>query len=101
MRLIEFQKRDDATGGAAARVSATSGSTSLLPSPPPGAGSFASTHWSVVLAAAEGDIPSAGTALEQLCRAYWKPLFVFARGLGYTEHDAQDLNQGFFEQFLR
>ena len=44
--------------------------------------------------------PEAPAALEKLCRIYWKPLFVFARQLGHNEHDAQDLTQGFFEQFL-
>ncbi|MGH7972627.1 MAG: RNA polymerase sigma factor, partial [Limisphaerales bacterium] len=61
---------------------------------------FASTHWSVVLAAAESHLPEGGTALEKLCRTYWKPLFAFARNLGHSEHDAQDLTQGFFEHFL-
>jgi RNA polymerase sigma-70 factor (ECF subfamily) len=61
---------------------------------------FASTHWSMVLTAVEGDLLAAETALGKLCSAYWKPLFVFARRLGHNEHDAQDLTQGFFEQFL-
>ena len=64
-------------------------------------GWFASTHWSVVLAAAESHLPEGGSALEKLCRTYWKPLFAYARGLGNSEHDAQDLTQGFFEQFLQ
>src|SRR5262245_45116419 len=62
---------------------------------------FASTHWSVVLAAGESHLPDGGTALEELCRTYWKPLFAFARVLGHSEHDAQDLTQGFFEHFLQ
>jgi len=36
---------------------------------------FATTHWSVVLNAVEGNSPQAATALEQLCRAYWYPLY--------------------------
>ena len=62
---------------------------------------FASTHWSVVLAAAASHLPDSGAALEKLCRTYWKPLFAFARILGHAEHDAQDLTQGFFEHFLQ
>ena len=36
---------------------------------------FATTHWSVVLAAGEADTPQSSAALEQLCRAYWYPLY--------------------------
>ena len=35
---------------------------------------FATTHWSVVLAAGERKLPQAAEALEKLCRAYWYPL---------------------------
>lgn len=35
-------------------------------------------------------------ALAFLCRAYWPPLFGFARRLGYTSDDALDLTQGYF-----
>ena len=59
---------------------------------------FEPTHWSVVFAAGrEPDADhSAQTALAQLCRTYWSPLYGFVRGRGYSEHDAQDLTQGFF-----
>jgi DNA-directed RNA polymerase specialized sigma24 family protein len=61
---------------------------------------FCSTRWSVVLSAGRGDAAAARAALEKLCGAYWRPLFVFARRLGHGEPDAQDLTQAFFEQFL-
>src|SRR5438046_4298853 len=61
---------------------------------------FATTHWSVVLAAKEGDSPSVQEALEKLCRTYWYPLYAYLRRRGCTEHDAQDLTQGFFAQLL-
>jgi len=32
---------------------------------------FATTHWSVVLAAGQGADARASDALEQLCRTYW------------------------------
>ncbi len=64
-------------------------------------GVFASTHWSVVLAAGEGQSPQASEALEKLCQAYWRPLYVYARRRGYTPEDAQDLTQQFFALFLR
>jgi RNA polymerase sigma-70 factor (ECF subfamily) len=61
---------------------------------------FATTHWSVVLAASQDGSSAAATALEQLCRTYWYPLYAYLRRRGYSEHDAQDLTQGFLAQLL-
>lgn len=61
---------------------------------------FASTLWSVVLRAGSESEPESAAALERLCRQYWQPLFVFARRRGHTEHDAQDLTQGFLAELL-
>jgi RNA polymerase sigma factor (sigma-70 family) len=61
---------------------------------------FATTHWSVVLAAGEQNTPQSAAALEQLCRAYWYPLYAYARRRGYGHEDAQDLIQGFLAQLL-
>jgi RNA polymerase sigma-70 factor (ECF subfamily) len=61
---------------------------------------FATTHWSVVLAAAGEDSHLAGRALERLCRTYWPPLYAFLRRQGHNEADAQDLAQGFFASLL-
>jgi RNA polymerase sigma-70 factor (ECF subfamily) len=66
----------------------------------PGAWVFASTHWSIVLAAAERDSPRALGALEHLCRAYWYPLYAFVRRKGHDPHEAQDLTQEFFSRLL-
>ena len=57
---------------------------------------FTTTHWSVVLAAGEQKSPAAREALEELCRTYWYPLYVFVRRHGYGPPDAQDLTQEFF-----
>lgn len=57
---------------------------------------FATTHWSIVLAAGQSVSSQAREALENLCRAYWFPLYAFARRLGHPPADAQDLTQGFF-----
>jgi RNA polymerase sigma-70 factor (ECF subfamily) len=65
----------------------------------PVGGVFATTHWSVVLAAREGGAEAAG-ALEALCRAYWSPLYAFVRRRGQSPHDAQDLTQEFFARLL-
>ncbi len=61
---------------------------------------FATTHWSVVLAAGQEDTPQSAAALEQLCRTYWYPLYVYVRRRGYGVEDAQDLTQQFFAGFL-
>jgi RNA polymerase sigma factor (sigma-70 family) len=66
----------------------------------PQAGTFLSTHWSVVLAVQEPDSQAAAAALDQLCRAYWYPLYVFARRQGHGPEDASDLTQEFFAQLL-
>jgi RNA polymerase sigma-70 factor (ECF subfamily) len=61
---------------------------------------FATTHWSVVLAAREVDADAAGPALERLCRVYWRPLYAYICRRGYRQHDAQDLTQEFFARLL-
>lgn len=61
---------------------------------------FATTHWSVVLAAGQEDTPQAAGALEQLCRTYWYPLYTYVRRRGYNPEDAQDLTQQFFARLL-
>jgi RNA polymerase sigma-70 factor (ECF subfamily) len=63
-------------------------------------GVFATTHWSVVLAAGQRDAPQVADALEQLCRAYWLPLYAYVRRRGYGHDDAQDLTQEFFARLL-
>jgi RNA polymerase sigma-70 factor (ECF subfamily) len=61
---------------------------------------FATTHWSVVLAAGEPNSTQAAQALEKLCRTYWYPIYAYLRRRGWGEPDAQDLTQGFFAQLL-
>ncbi len=67
---------------------------------PAGADRFATTHWSLVLAAAQRDSPESARALAALCEAYWYPLYAFARRRGHGPEDAQDLTQGFFAALL-
>ena len=57
---------------------------------------FLTTHWSVVLAARDGESSKSCQALEQLCRAYWGPLYSYICRRGYTHEDAKDLTQEFF-----
>jgi RNA polymerase sigma factor (sigma-70 family) len=61
---------------------------------------FTTTHWSVVLAARDEDLPEAQAALETLCCSYWYPLYAFVRRQGHSPHDAQDLTQAFFMSLL-
>ncbi len=68
--------------------------------PPARGGVFATTHWSVVLAAGEQNTPESAEALERLCSTYWHPLYTYVRRRGYSPEDAQDLTQQFFERFL-
>jgi RNA polymerase sigma factor (sigma-70 family) len=74
-------------------------SDGVAPSPKP-PGLFATTHWSVVLAAGGGKDERASEALDELCRAYWYPLYAHVRRRGYSPEDAQDLTQEFFARLL-
>ncbi|MFN0130177.1 MAG: RNA polymerase sigma factor [Verrucomicrobiales bacterium] len=63
------------------------------------AGRFQTTHWSCVLEAAEsGDLQA--KALEDLCRTYWPPVYVYIRRRGHASADAEDLTQEFFARLL-
>ena len=59
-------------------------------------GEFPQTRWSLVVRAQDRD----PEALGELCRRYWRPLFVYARGRGHAEKDAEDLTQSFFAHIL-
>lgn len=60
---------------------------------------FPNTRWSVVLAARQPS-PEAAAAMEDICRAYWYPLYAYVRRCGHSAHDAQDLTQEFFCRLL-
>ena len=62
-----------------------------------GRGRFATTQWSLVLAAGE---TGADEALARLCSLYWYPVFAFVRRQGHSADEAQDLTQGFFTRLL-
>ena len=66
-------------------------------------GNFISTRWTVVIAAGNSQLPSdaAGAALSDLCRIYWRPLYLFLRREGIPSEDAQDLTQEFFAMLIR
>jgi RNA polymerase sigma-70 factor (ECF subfamily) len=70
--------------------------------PPSGPAPFPTTQWSRILAARQGDPAAieARTAMAELCRAYWYPLYAFIRRRGHDPEAAQDLTQEFFARLL-
>jgi RNA polymerase sigma-70 factor (ECF subfamily) len=68
--------------------------------PAEGAASFHTTRWTIVMRAAQSQAQGGQSALAELCRLYWYPLYIFARRRGYSPEDAQDLTQGFFLHLL-
>lgn len=63
-------------------------------------GRFATTHWSIVVAAGRPEDPAAQEALATLCAEYWYPLYAYVRRRGYQAAEAQDLTQGFIVHLL-
>ncbi len=76
----------------------------MRPSPadpgPASGGRFATTHWSLIVAAQDASVPEARQALAELCRLYWYPLYAFIRRNGHADDRAQDLTQEFFARLL-
>ncbi len=69
--------------------------------PPGGNRVFATTQWSLVVAAAKNDsVSGSKEALEQLCENYWYPLYAYVRRRGFSPDESSDLTQAFFAQFL-
>jgi RNA polymerase sigma-70 factor (ECF subfamily) len=61
---------------------------------------FATTHWSLVVAAGGKDASASRDALAALCETYWYPLYAFVRRRGVQPAEAQDLTQAFFTELL-
>jgi RNA polymerase sigma factor (sigma-70 family) len=63
---------------------------------------FGTTRWSLILSAAgsSADEQKAREALAELCRTYWRPVFLFVSRQGYSLEEAQDLTQDFFAMIL-
>ena len=73
---------------------------SNISSTPTGTSRFATTHWSVVLAAGDSFSPQHEQALSKLCQTYWFPLYAYLRRRGYDRHQAEDWTQAFFAQMI-
>jgi DNA-directed RNA polymerase specialized sigma24 family protein len=66
-----------------------------------GGASFHTTHWTLVLHAAQNESAElAQQALSVFCETYWPPLYAFLRHRRYSSTDAQDLVQAFFAHLL-
>ena len=61
---------------------------------------FASTHWSLIVAAGQRASPESDRALAELCERYWLPLYAYVRRRVPHEEDARDLTQEFFARLL-
>jgi RNA polymerase sigma-70 factor (ECF subfamily) len=61
---------------------------------------FATTHWSLVVAAGDSRDPQSREALTALCRDYWPPVYSYVRSRGNDVETARDLTQGFFTRLL-
>jgi DNA-directed RNA polymerase specialized sigma24 family protein len=68
--------------------------------PPAARGRFATTHWSLVLAAGQRSHSRSAEALATLCETYWYPVYAFIRRQGYDVDAARDLTQEFFTRVL-
>jgi len=75
------------------------GNTDISPTPT-GTSRFATTHWSVVLAAGSPESARYHEALDALCRTYWFPLYAYLRRRGHYAPQAEDYVQGFFTYLL-
>ena len=62
---------------------------------------FDTTRWSLVALAGSDQSQVANEALNELCRAYWRPIYAEIRRRGHGVVDAQDLTQDFFARMLR
>lgn len=56
---------------------------------------FPSTQWTMVFKTQRDDAEAA-TALNELCRRYWYPIYAYLRCRGFERPDAQDMTQSFF-----
>lgn len=61
---------------------------------------FATTHWSLVVAAGQRTTVESERALAELCEHYWYPLYAFVRRRGHSVEEARDLTQEFFAFLL-
>ena len=61
---------------------------------------FATTCWTLVLAAGDDQNHGSTEALARLCQTYWYPLYAYVRKRVNSHDEAQDLTQAFFCRFI-
>lgn len=61
---------------------------------------FATTNWTLVLAARDAPSTESRAALEALCRVYWYPIYALVRRQGHDAEEARDLTQAYFTELL-
>jgi RNA polymerase sigma-70 factor (ECF subfamily) len=61
---------------------------------------FPATRWTLVRRIQKGGPEDARRALEEVCQAYWQPVYGFLRRNGHGQHDAEDLTQAFFQRLI-
>ncbi len=83
-------------------MSEVNGRTSTSPAPPRNLPSeeFPSTVWMRIEQVKEATAARSRAALEELCEAYWHPVYAFIRRKGNDPDRAADLTQGFFTALL-
>lgn len=65
-----------------------------------GVSAFPSSHWSVIARATDSNSDAARIALTELCGRYWYPIYAFVRRQAVSNHDAEDITQGFFAHLI-
>ena len=67
---------------------------------PYGPGRFATTRWTLVVAAGARADRQSADALARLCEIYWHPVYALVRRQGHTPEESADLTQEFFTRVL-
>src|SRR5215831_10045099 len=67
--------------------------------PSPGS-RFPTTAWSIVYKAGNPTTESFQEALERLCAAYWRPVYIFIRSKGFGPEEARDCTQDYFTRVI-
>jgi len=63
-------------------------------------GSFQATHWTAIERAGSGNDMCNLNLVNDLLRAYWKPVYCYLRHKGHNNERAKDLTQGFFQEVV-
>jgi RNA polymerase sigma-70 factor (ECF subfamily) len=61
---------------------------------------YPTTQWDRVTTARDRNSTGRDSALAELCRSYWYPIYTLIRSQGYPPDDAADLTQDFFARLL-